>query len=246
MAQNNCMFPGCFPETPPIQYVCVDIHTVAAGETLYSISNQYNVPVPILMQVNKILNPYNLLVGQKLCIPGKAPEEEEEGEGEAMEETPTTEVPETPEITTPVSPAPMPTPTTPVTPPNGETCDGMMYTIAPQDTLYMIAKKHKVTLDAIIKANPKLDPYNLTVGMRICIPKMDENKENNNNNNNTSKNNINSNNINIMNYNTQKGDTLARILDRFGVTYESLKKTNPNVNFSDSLENLTIKIHMGK
>ncbi|MEG2324277.1 MAG: LysM domain-containing protein [Anaerovoracaceae bacterium] len=39
------------------------------------------------------------------------------------------------------------------------------------DTLYMIAKMHKVTLDALMKANPNVDPYELTIGMELCIPK---------------------------------------------------------------------------
>lgn len=50
--------------------VCVDIYTISAGDTLYSIAEKYDLPVPLLMKVNCITNPYNLQIGAKLCIPG--------------------------------------------------------------------------------------------------------------------------------------------------------------------------------
>ena len=62
MANSNS---GCsdwpHPILPP-QYICTDLYTVQAGDTLYSISQRYNVPVAILMQANRILNPYNLTI----------------------------------------------------------------------------------------------------------------------------------------------------------------------------------------
>jgi len=84
-----------------------------------------------------------------------------------------------------------------------------------------------------MRANPNLDPYNLRVGMQICIP-------------------VSVNEGNRMSstqkrsdgkfYNTQKGDTLTRILDRFEITYAALHSSNPNINFADSLENVTLFI----
>lgn len=50
--------------------VCIDVYTVAAGDTLYSIGEKYDLPVSLLMRVNRITDPYNLTVGTKLCIPG--------------------------------------------------------------------------------------------------------------------------------------------------------------------------------
>lgn len=44
------------------------------------------------------------------------------------------------------------------------------YTIEEGDTLYLIARKYNITLEALMKANPALDPYHLTVGTIICIP----------------------------------------------------------------------------
>jgi LysM repeat protein len=45
------------------------IHVVAAGETLFAISQQYGVPLDQLAQVNQITNPNALRVGQRLLIP---------------------------------------------------------------------------------------------------------------------------------------------------------------------------------
>lgn len=50
-------------------------------------------------------------------------------------------------------------------------CNGIMHTIVKGDTLYMIAKTYMVSLNAIMDANLDLDPYNLRIGMKVCIPK---------------------------------------------------------------------------
>lgn len=50
--------------------VCIDVYTVSSGDTLYTIAEKYDLPVSLLMKVNCITNPYNLLIGTKLCIPG--------------------------------------------------------------------------------------------------------------------------------------------------------------------------------
>lgn len=45
------------------------IHVVAAGETLFGISQKYGVPLDQLAQVNQITNPGSLRIGQRLLIP---------------------------------------------------------------------------------------------------------------------------------------------------------------------------------
>lgn len=50
--------------------VCIDVYTVTAGDTLYTIADKYDLPVSLLMKVNYITNPYNLEIGTRLCIPG--------------------------------------------------------------------------------------------------------------------------------------------------------------------------------
>lgn len=109
--------------------VCIDIYTVNKGDTLYSISEKYDVPVSLLMRINCIDDPYNLQVGVKLCIPGT----EDQLPGN--------------------SPAPYKT-----------------HTVIPGDTLYLIAKKHGIKLDSLMRANPDIDPYNLLIGTELRIP----------------------------------------------------------------------------
>lgn len=117
----------------------------------------------------------------------------------------------------------------------------------------MLAKQYKITLDALMKANPNLDPYNLRIGMQLCIPVQGNNNNNNNNNRNNGNDRQNSmqsealeasgkNNLGVRKYNTQQGDTLTRILDRYEITFGALQSSNPNVDFTGPLEDMTLKI----
>jgi len=198
----------------------MEIYTVKTGDTLYAISQAYGVPVAHLMQVNRILNPYNLKVGQKICIPMKAPN------------CPNRPMPPTP---APMPPSPMPAPAP---------CNGTTHTIVKGDTLYMIAKRYGVKLDALMKANPHMDPYNLKVGDTICVPMPAENDGNNSGNGGSGSPGKPSmpDCYGGKAYATQRGDTLTRILERFGLTYGQLMAANPDIDFEGSLENLTLCI----
>lgn len=44
-------------------------HTVKQGETLYSLSRQYNVPLAIILRANPYIDVYNLQTGDTICIP---------------------------------------------------------------------------------------------------------------------------------------------------------------------------------
>ncbi|MDD2215268.1 MAG: LysM peptidoglycan-binding domain-containing protein [Eubacteriales bacterium] len=96
------------------------------GDTLYNISQVYGIPVSILMQTNRILNPYHLKVGQEICIPNLAE--------------------------------------------NNPNCNGILHKVVEGDTLYMITRKYNISLDALMKVNSNLDPYDLRIGMTLCIP----------------------------------------------------------------------------
>ena len=47
------------------------VHEVKAGDTLYSISKKYNVPLSMIMRANRNANVYNLQIGSLVCIPGR-------------------------------------------------------------------------------------------------------------------------------------------------------------------------------
>ncbi len=48
-------------------------HTVKQGETLYSLSRQYNVPLAIILRANPYIDVYNLQTGDTICIPVRNP-----------------------------------------------------------------------------------------------------------------------------------------------------------------------------
>lgn len=47
---------------------------------------------------------------------------------------------------------------------------GTVYTIRPGDSLFSLAQRFNTTIQAITAANPGIDPTNLQLGQRICIP----------------------------------------------------------------------------
>lgn len=51
-----------------------EIHVIQEGDTLYSISRRYNLPVSIIFRANPFVEIYNLQVGDELCIPVLQPQ----------------------------------------------------------------------------------------------------------------------------------------------------------------------------
>src|SRR5690606_11633178 len=96
-----------------------------------------------LMNANPNMDPQNLLIGSRVCIPGVTSAEPPE------------------EVVTPPPP-----------PPDSElVCDGIYHTVVAGDSFYKIAKKYQVKLNDIINANKHLDPLNLQIGSKVCVPK---------------------------------------------------------------------------
>ena len=50
--------------------VCKYKHTVQAGETLYYIAQLYNINYLEIAKANDLKDPYTIMVGEQLCIPG--------------------------------------------------------------------------------------------------------------------------------------------------------------------------------
>jgi LysM repeat protein len=47
---------------------------------------------------------------------------------------------------------------------------GVYWVVAPGDTLYAISQATGSSVDALFAANPGIDPGNLQVGQKICLP----------------------------------------------------------------------------
>ncbi|AZO96476.1 LysM domain-containing protein [Halocella sp. SP3-1] len=48
--------------------------------------------------------------------------------------------------------------------------DTIPYIIKAGDTLYQLAQEYDTTVDAILQINPELEPRNLQIGEKICLP----------------------------------------------------------------------------
>ncbi|CEP67683.1 LysM domain [Moorella glycerini] len=96
---------------------------VEAGDTLYLIALRIGTTVDELLRLNRGVDPYNLQIGQVLCLP-------------------------------PEPPCP----------------SGVYWEVAPGDTLYSIARVTGTTVEKLLELNPHVDPYNLQVGQKICLP----------------------------------------------------------------------------
>lgn len=53
---------------------------------------------------------------------------------------------------------------------NFDYCEGRIHVVEEGDSLYTLSKKYRVPLARIMRANPYVDVYNLTIGSEICIP----------------------------------------------------------------------------
>jgi LysM repeat protein len=147
-------------------------HTVKAGETLSSIAGRYGVSVSALASYNGIANPNLLRRGQVLRIPTAnraAPASPPARTTPQPQNTPSTPAPAAPQSPT-VAPRqseapalyPSPTPTRPVT-------STRYYTVRTNDTLYGIAARYGVSVNAI-KTRNRLSGNTIYVGQLLAIP----------------------------------------------------------------------------
>jgi LysM repeat protein len=101
-------------------------YIIKSGDTFFSIARRYGISVEMLTAANPGVDPNILRVGQQICVPVTAPQ-----------------------------PGP---------------CPGRLYTVQPGDTFYRIARQFGYTLDALLAANPGVNPDTLQVGQTLCLP----------------------------------------------------------------------------
>ena len=274
-------------------YVCFqncdswEDYTIQEKDTLYNISVRFGVPIRMLMTCNRLLNPYNLQVGQVIKVPSSKPEllccrgEDEETYVIQLKDTlytiaekqntsveailaknpgidPYNLKPGSPicvpkrqannnMMSDPERPSEPLADTMPPTSwnepdPNMQTqeprinmnsglnssmqgsnkmqmlnsadnmnCDGRYYTVKSGDTLESILNAFDYTYASMAFANPNVDLYNLSEGMKICVPLYDMFKGCNSG----------------TTYIVKNGDTLSSLSSRFGVTQAELMSANP-------------------
>lgn len=163
------------------------LYTIIPGDSYFGLARRFNTTVAAITAANPGVDPQNLQIGQQICIPrvttGRCPG----GFLYTIRAGDTyfsiaqrfgTVVPALVAANPGVDPnrlaigqqicvpSTIPGPTPQPTPCPG----GRSYTIVPGDTLFSLAQRFNTTVQAIIAANPGIDPNSLQVGRIICIP----------------------------------------------------------------------------
>lgn len=126
------------PLTPIEVFLPPEKHTIKPGDTLFSISQAYDVELQTLVEMNELANPDSIYIGQELII---RPE---------TAAAPGTIVDETVESSAPTTTA--------------------SHVIQAGETLFSIALRYEVTMDAIQEANGITDPSRILAGQELVIP----------------------------------------------------------------------------
>lgn len=159
------------------------LYTIKPGDSYYELARRFNTTINALIAANPEVNPTNLQLGQQICIPvppspgpcpGGFPYTITIGDtffsiarrfGIAVPALEAANPGVDPnrlqigqQICVPaLAPPPVP-------------CPGRNYTIRAGDTLIGIARREGYTLDALIAANPGINPNQLQIGQVICLP----------------------------------------------------------------------------
>lgn len=161
------------------------VHSVKKGDTLYTLSRQYDIPLALLLRANPYVDIYNMQVGDEICIPFDFVNTPGETPSTPVPPVQTPSIPptqtpptasNTPSVTIPNRP-PMITPGRPSTTP----CSNkIFYVVKENDTLASILDYFDIELEDLLRCN-SMNEIKLLPGNRIQIT-LTEHSENNNNN----------------------------------------------------------------
>jgi LysM repeat protein len=156
-------------------------YTIKSGDTLSAIAASYGVTLEDLVAANPGIDPTGLRAGDTIKLPdttGAAPTARPPSPTAA----PSTATAPTaaPPTSAPATEAPLPTDTPAPQPPPADTPApaatptasslGQTYTVQAGDIPETIAAKFGITIDALLAANPGIDPTNLQIGQVLIIP----------------------------------------------------------------------------
>ena len=209
-------------------------YTIKSGDTLYKLAITYRTTVEAIMALNPGINPNNLQIGQKICIPGSVtppPKVCPTGSFAYTIKSGDTlyllaiRYNTTVEAIVALNPGINPNnlqigqviciPEVEATPPPRVCPAGSFaYTIKSGDTLYMLAITYNTTVQAILAINPGLDPNNLRIGQVICIPIVPPPQ--------TCP-------VGSFAYTIMAGDTLFSLANRYNTTVQAILALNPGL-----------------
>ncbi|MEW6534281.1 MAG: LysM peptidoglycan-binding domain-containing protein [Candidatus Auribacterota bacterium] len=145
------------------------LYTVKKGDTLFSISRQYNVSHKELAQLNSITDPGLIKVGEQLRIPGGATQSVPQSSSTMMAKKaePKVEKEEVKQVASkPVTQDYKPVPASTVR----KTSTYAIHTVKRGENIWRIAEKYDVKVDAICELNNMNRNTELAAGDRIKIP----------------------------------------------------------------------------
>ncbi|WP_428562226.1 MAG: DUF459 domain-containing protein [Solidesulfovibrio sp. DCME] len=159
-------------------------YVVADGDNLWSIAHRLGIDVDRLSRANTSVNPLRLQPGQVLTLPGAARAEFGRAKARASDDKPAAQ----------------------------GLGEAALYPVAPGDTLWGLARRFGVDLEALLAVNSEIDPIRLRVGQLVTIPGGESMAS-----------------AEALVFPVSPGDTLWSIARRFDVSVEALVAANPGV-----------------
>ncbi len=214
--------PGCPPSSEP--------YTITSGDTYTHLAQRFNTTVAAIVSANPFVDPDDLRVGQVVCVPrqpfySSCPE----GNYYTIERGDTffvlarrfdTTVEAIKQANPDVDPEALLIgmtlciPESVALPPHRCPAGTTLYTIKRGDTFFHLAQRHNITVDALLRANPGIDPDRLRIGQVICIPEDNEHPvcpEG------------------TYEYTIERADTLFDLAQYYNITVDAILRANPGI-----------------
>ncbi|NMB02065.1 MAG: SafA/ExsA family spore coat assembly protein [Firmicutes bacterium] len=189
----NQLYPGqnvCVPRTTPPPQQCPPgtfAYTVQPGDTMFTIAQRFGVSLNALIAANpQIPNPNLIFPGQIVCVPRTAdgcppgtfaytvqPGDSMFTIAQRFGVSLNSLIAANPQITNPnlIFPGQIVCVPTTSTPPGGCPPGTFSYTVRAGDSMFTIAQRFGVSLDALIRANPQIpNPNQIRPGQIVCVP----------------------------------------------------------------------------
>ncbi|HHY83020.1 MAG TPA: LysM peptidoglycan-binding domain-containing protein [Clostridiales bacterium] len=202
-------------------------YIIRAGDTYYSLAIRFNTTVAAIMAANPGVDPNRLMIGQQICIPGAPmPGECPAGTQPYIIRAGDTFYSLAIRFNTTVAAIMAANPGVdpnrlmigqriciPGAPIPGQCPAGTdPYVIKAGDTIFSLAARFNTTVEAILAANPGIDPNRLMIGQQICIPRPGVPPC-----------------PGGQYYTIRSGDTLYALANRFNVTVAAIIQANPGI-----------------